>query len=392
MRVDSASYHPERDTLSTAAISTARACRGHFTLAQTAAADLLDLAHLALITGDSALTRQAADRYVTAIPGATQRRWALFAVDTMYFNAKPIRLAEAEATALRLDSLGAPAAPQRAEAYRLLRGYAEQRYDVPRLERDAVAEVHACLQLSKADQDAGAGCTLSEVAADLLYTELYKDPQMALAHTEQLLKGVGLRDADWKAFGMALHMARLDWAMAQIGKPVPPLQTLATPQPVHWVGAGADSAQHVWPVPGKVSIYLRGSSTLDAPENMALWRRLGAKYGSQLSLTIQVAARGSFHDGPPLTPVEEAARLATFYRKQLGVPATVVVAEPAIEQLPPPDGRIIRGEVAFEKDPFYQSAFLLVDRSGKLLLGFPMGAPKEEESMLDAWLARAVGR
>jgi hypothetical protein len=391
-RVDSAAYQPEHDTLSTVAIATARACVSHFTLANTARVNLLDLAHLALITSDSAKTQQAADRYVAGIEDPIRRRWALFAVDTMYLNANPTHLAEAEATALRLDSLGAAAALQRNVAHRLLLDYARRRYDVPRIEREAVALVHACLQLTKADRSEGGNCATGEIAFDLLFVELYKDPTTALAHTEQLLKGAGLPAREWDGFVLVLHAMRMDWGMAQIGKPVPPLQALATPQPTHWAGGkgggGRDSIPRVWPVSGRVSIYLRGTQ-FDRPETMTMWRRLGEKYGAQLNVTIQVTARGSFHNGPPLTPAEEAARLATFYREQLGIPATVVVAEPSIEQLPPPDGRITRGQAAFEKDPYYQSEFILTDRAGKILLCLFNGVP--DDPVLNAWLARAVG-
>jgi hypothetical protein len=381
---DSAAYQPERDTLTSAAVAFARRCLVRFPMTTAAPADLLDVAHLALMAGEDTAARQAADRYVAAISDPVRRRWALYALDTMYLNARPMRLELAEMAVARLDSLGAVAALPRNQAhYRLLKE-AQRRFNVERIEHEGVALVTLCSQLSAEDR-LETPCYGKNAAWAIFYAEIYEDSHVAIERTIQLLKRAGYRDSN--QFLDVIHRIHYDVMISQIGKPVPSLVAQ------HWVGAPGSA--RAWPVPGTVSVLFRGGSLTDGgnsgdnPESLTLWQRAGKKYGDQLSITVFRATEGSFRDGPPLTPAEETARLGRYYREELGLPVTVAVEETPVTQLPPPDGRLLRGKAASFTHPFYGMgvAFVLVDRAGKLILTLP-GRP--EEPVLDAFLARAI--
>jgi hypothetical protein len=304
----------------------------------------------------------------------------------MYLHASPMRLVEAEAAVAGLDSLGTAAALQRNQAHKLLMAEALRRFDVERMGREGVTLISLCSQLSQADRqdDLNEGyCHEREAAMVIFYAELYKDTHGVIERLEQRLKGA--KYPEWDYFRKVLREAQLDWLLAHVGQPVPPL--LAQ----HWVGE--KGSVRAWPVPGKTSVYIRGgliAGTTDGGlQDLAMWQRLGKKYGDKLNITILHTAAGSFRDGPPLTPEEEAGRVGKFYREELGLPVTVAVEEPPITKFPPPDGRVFREKPESRKDPYYEKDFLLADRQGKLVLTLRLNMP---EPMIDAWIARTIAR
>lgn len=376
---DTLLYNPERDTVTSAAAATARRCGARFAVSTVPVSELLDLMHVALLAGDDAQAQAAAERYVASVSDAVQHRRALYAVDTTYLKAKPMRRAAAEAITARLDSLGPVAALQRFRAHFKLGEDADQRYtDIPRLQREALATLNAYTQISRVDRnDMDAGGPMNAMGW-LFEVELYRSPKDAIARTEALAQSAGFTET--AAFGAVLHGLRLDWAVQQIGTTIPPLVAQ------HW---NPDSSEHRWPVPGKVSIYLPGNRK-QGPELYALWKHIGRRYGDKLNITIMEATRGYFREGDggrPLTPAQEAVRLGTFYRDELGVPATLAVEESPVRVLP--DGRRLTGAASFESNAYYRMAFILTDQTGKILLLSPGGL--SNEAQIDAWISRALG-
>jgi hypothetical protein len=179
-----------------------------------------------------------------------------------------------------------------------------------------------------------------------------------------------------QAFQQEAHRLKLDWVLDQFGSPIPPLHA------TYW--KGVENNASVWPVPGKVSIYLANWDP--ALRDLGMWQRIIKKYGSKLNVTVMRKTEGYFHDSPPLTHADEAVRLAKYYHDELHLPVTVVVDTAAVQVLP--DGRRISGAAPFEEDDYYHWGFILTDRAGKIMLMFP-GAPDERE--LESWIDQALG-
>jgi hypothetical protein len=377
--LDTTPYTPEQDTMSSTARATAKACGTRFTVTGVPPSELIDLMHLALVQGNDSQAAAAAERYIATFSDPEQRRWALVDVDTSYFYAKPMRLAAVESIIARLDSLGAVAALQRGIVHNLLFHYAQQSYDVPRIKREAIALMNAAHQLQGRDLKDRARRSSMNPLLTLFLLELYQSPTGALERAIHAAQPAGLSPETVNMIRAAIHTLKIDWALAQIGKPIPSLNAS------YWPGT---SSARKWPVPGKVSILIHGDPSWD-PETAAMWRRLIHKYGEAINVTIMCQTRGFFHDGPPLSPTQEAERLNTFFRTDLQLPVTVVVDTTTTQRLP--DGRRMQGQASFEQDPYYHWGFIMTDTAGKIVF-LGMSEPTNSEKGLQAWIDRALGK
>jgi hypothetical protein len=173
------------------------------------------------------------------------------------------------------------------------------------------------------------------------------------------------------------------WFVEQIGKLINPLTA------TFW--RGVDSSAHTFPVPGKISLYINNvSACSDRPLWwIAKWKRVAHKYGSRINMTVVCKTQGYFHDGPPLSPVQEADRLDRFFGDDLQLPVTLAVQETPVQQLP--DGRRVHGKAPYEEDQYYRYSFILTDQTGRILL---IGDPDNwrlGSKTLEAYLDRTLG-
>lgn len=379
--LDTAAYAPERDTMPTRAVTMARACGAQFDAQHVPANTLLDLLHLSLIAGNDAQAHAAAARYIAGVQDPVERRWALYALDTTYLHAKPMRLAAVESVTAQLDSLGPAATLQRGMAHGLLYDDARLRYDTTRLRREALATLALTPQLTPQDHGDRDARTETLPIFDLLLLQLLHSPKDAWAQTIQLVRPTGY-PLDTPFLEAVPRILRLDWMSQQLGQPIPPLHVQ------YW--RGMDSRAHRWPVPGKVSIYLRLGPSLELAD-AAMWGRIMRKYGSALNVTFIDKTHGYFRDGPPLTTTQEADRVATYFLDELHLPVTLALDTAQFQRLP--DGRRIDGPAAYEQDPYYRSPFILADPSGKIAFMipgvFPGGLP---EGAIEAWIDHVLAR
>jgi hypothetical protein len=394
---DTSDAFSKGDTLRTSTVALAKRCGARFAVDQVPESELLNLMHLAFYEQDNTTVAAAAARYLALPRKAEAQRWALYAVDTAYLNAIPKRIPEAEAIAARLDSLGPTAAGVRGDIHWLLLKIAERRFGDPGaadlMARHAEGVLRAAKDMTAANEVFGEQAPSVAAAFELWRVELFKEPKGVFERTRARALAAGMPAAHWDTLMMVMHDQRWDWMAKQIGTPIKPLTG------VYWAGT-TDSARRQWPVPGVTSVYLRALQ----PENeatprsvwyeieaqrMGMWRRLLAKYGSAVQVTVMAVAEGSFRNGPPLSPQQEAEALAKFYQQAMGAPVTVALADVQVTELP--DGRRIRQKSALVQDPFYGLQFMLADKAGKVAL-LSNGRVGMSEPMLDLWIGRETRR
>jgi hypothetical protein len=350
---------------------------------QVASSNLIDLMHLLLIAGNDDQARVAADRYVESVKDSIHRRWVLYDIDTTYLQARPMRLAAAEMITARLDSLGRAGALQRSMVHWLLLLDAQERWDVERYRHEALALLLIDSQLSDEDRTdrevelGGGGFT------SLLAAELYQTPQDVSGAFDRVVRtaqSAGYQDIATLRTWLE-GQPELQWMFAQHGRLVPTLQA------DYWTGI--DSTARTWPVRGKVSIIANLREwQLTNPAWASSWRRIARKYGKAVNITFMYKTAGYIGDSPPLTPSQEVARISKLILDDLQLPVTLAIDTPSVQRLP--DGRIQRGEVAFEQSRYYRGGFIITDSAGKILF---MIQPNEHalEALIDRALVRYPG-
>jgi len=371
---DTAAYAPDTDSLPPRAAAVARACGKQFTPAGVAERELLNLTRLALLRGDAAVARSAADRWLAMVRGPAARGRALLALVDAYLTNRPMHRHEAEVLTARLDSLGPLAALSRDEAHGALWLDASLRFDVPRLTEHGVASLALdghVPDIEKHDLTQGSG----NIVYGLIDAEAYRSPATTIERVMQFA-----RQANYKFQGTPEEISGIigGW-ISPIGQPVPPL-----PLPF-WFGPHADSS---WAIPGKVSLVL-----VESPENFSyshdfgLLHRLRARYGDALNITLVCKTKGYVRSSPPLEPAQEADSISNYFRKYLGLPVTVGVEQTPFERLP--DGRRVDGPAPTDaQGGRYGFGSVAADREGKGILMYG-GA---DEAMLYAFLDRVIPR
>jgi len=368
--VDTAIYDPDHDTVSSNAVDIARRCGAKFTPANVAQRELLSLVHLSLLAGHDDVARAAADRWASLVTDPNEKGWAMYSTVAAYVSAHPSRFVEAERVVARMDSMGTAAIAPRINAHSLLLVDAGQRFDVPRIEREAVATLKIDGLLAGEERNDvlyGAGNALF----DILWAELYRDPQHAVASVMQLAHSAGYR---WATDTMTVKNY-LTTIVTPIGHPPPGFT------PKFWFGAhGTES----WPVPGKVTMLLpEPSPGISGYRMYAIIRRLHKKYGDALNMTVMARTEGYIHDSSPLTPAQEADSLRSYYHDFLKLPVTVGVEEMPFQRLP--DGRRVNTATAMDQIQLYGFGPLLVDQSGNLVI---LG--ERSQAALEAFIDKAL--
>jgi hypothetical protein len=371
-RLDTARYAPERDTLPTPAVLAARRCGERFRVGDVPQRELLSLVQLSLMAGRDTVARAAADRWLSLIPDPDARGWAMYSLITTYVNMRPSRFAEAERVMARMDALGNAAIAARINAHGILLQDAEERFDVPRLEREAFAALRFDPQLVGEDRNDvifGAGNAIFSI----LWAELYRAPNAAVDHVMQAAHDAGY---PWATDTVTVRQY-MSTIIAPIGHAPPPLPA------TYWYGP---HGQNNWPVPGTVSLIMPAPQPgAGSYQRYALIRRLHQKYGDALNITLMAKTVGYIHDSPPLEPAQEADSLRRYFQDYLGLPVTVGVEETAFQRLP--DGRRVNSPVPIETIGLYNFSPIVVDQQGNILV---MGV--QSQAGLEAFIDKALHR
>jgi hypothetical protein len=353
-QLDTAPYAPERDSLPPAAITVAQQCGDHFRVPDVAQRELLSLVQLSLMTGRDTVARAAANRWLSLLPDPEARGWAMYALVQSYVSARPSRFDDAKQLVAQMDSLGTSAIAPRINAHGVLVHDAEERFDVPSIEREAFAALRLYPMLvgeTRNDVTFGGGSAVFSI----LWAELYRAPGTAVNRVMDMASQAGYRwPGDTTTVRQYMHTI-----VAPIGHAPPPLSAQ------HWYGP---HGQDNWPVPGKVSLLMMASpdGSVFAYSRYALIRRLHERYGDSLNITLMTKTAGYIRDSPPLTPEQEADSLRQYFQGYLELPVTVGVAETPFRYLP--DGRRANGPVAFETIGLYGYGPVLVDQQGNTLI------------------------
>jgi hypothetical protein len=360
-----------------AAVDVARRCGTRFRPESVPVEELPNLMRLALIAGNDAEAETAARRYVASFGDTARRLWALYDVAKINFDAVPPRMSAVEVAIARLDSLGKAAALQRLMLAKDLMEYMRITYDTTHIESHALAVLRLRTQVTGRD-DEDIDARGANTTPDIFLRELHHSASLAIPRTAELVTQTGSPFAN--VLAPLLKASGWDWAVAQIGKPVPPLSAS------YWI-PGASGVRE-WPVPGKFSLVQNLGTSCDhiSLQWTAQWKRLLHKYGDALNITLICSTQGYFRNGAPLTFEQEAERIGHYVHDQLHLPATIAVLKSPLDTLP--DGRRIRQPAQLEHGDYYRWQTILTDEVGKIIF---IG-PNASEEGIKEWIDRASAR
>lgn len=358
--------------MSAANVALLRHCASHFAAAATAPRELYNLVSLSLMLGDDQRADSAAGRLVAAAATTKARAQILLRLMISYLRVPPpqggddaSRHRRATRFEQQLMALGVAAWNQQltAKLYR----YRDADADAPKhWHWNGAERIHDALAILQ-------WCdALPSVVRDSMLHQLSLS---GMDMGRQLLEAKGTEDpAHLAAFGDSLRAASPTFAtwgggyipqelalFRLVGAPAPP------PRHDFWFNT---RDQSVWPRPGVISLLVEeGQGTLNF-HDIAVLRRLAARYGEQLDITIRATTAGySPHSGPQ-TSAEEAVSDSAYFLgtlKLLQLPASLMVVASQFTTLP--DGHV---EVNYRREPGWEHArTLLVDQQGRVLVASP---------------------
>lgn len=358
------------DTLPTGAVTIARTCGARFTVASTASDELSALFQLALMAKDDdraqhILTRQ----LLLAKKPALQDHIRQEAIDA-YLAAAPARIVEAESLTRHIDTASPAAYETRLTAHESLLHFAEQTWDLPRMQREA----HQMIVASDSISPRALSPNITQ------HIEHAWIARLKLLYIEQPDSLVGVAGRVKQRFSELTDSTRssappfnrwtaqqfLGWALpysgAQYdGAPPPPMKA------TYWF----PRAPTAWPPGhGRVSLVIYGGALPNQcvrndydilgtdVESVthglcgALYTYLPqwiAQYGDSLSVTLISQTQGHAVRSVTLSPAAEADSLNWFFHRYLKLPVTLGVVMDSIWRLPSVgvDGRRIYIDTAF---------------------------------------------
>jgi len=117
----------------------------------------------------------------------------------------------------------------------------------------------------------------------------------------------------------------------------------------------------------------------------AMLRRLHAKFGDDLNITIMTRTYGFMGGSAPLSVAQEVDSIRHYYLDVHKLPVTVAVVETQFDRLP--DGRRIDRAMPAEQTMLYQFGAVLADRDGKTV-----AYGLSQEAAMATYIAREIAR
>lgn len=394
---------PEDDTLPTAALATAQACGGRFTLANTPSAQWRDLFVLSLLEGKDTLAKTVLTKLLAEAGSSASARGDLLLWATeRYLAVKPARLAAAEAVVAQLDAMGQGSAvwAQQQSAHDAMFKFALLYSSWPLMERYGAAWI-AFARDRLAGPQPGVTLLVSiyrqllegafveapdsvSAVANRLRTE-FSTPVAQQILTTACSKGGGVIGPEICHLGL-----NGSTPIAQIlSATLPGYMRIASPAPrLHadfWFPPpGSSPGDTIRPVQGPMSIIYRWVGTEREPgagceemfENCRnqtnVLKGLLDRYGPRLAGTVVVDASGFTVLHVPASPAEVAQSYRWYFQQFLKLPVAVAVRmRPVAERRPPPDGRIVYSDTTSYRDVYSRNLVVIVGRRKQILYQVP---------------------
>ena len=342
-----------KDTLEAGAtVALTRRCGSRFTAAGARPDQLEDLFELAVQQQNDSLARAVVARAIQT--GAAGKQNLIMTI-TAYLQARPPRLAAAEALIAQIDAQRVDAVPLRVALRGQLLRFWMERGDTTRSRQVAAGMLVLEHKLPSADRLPllAVGQPLFQAYQTLLTLAFLAHPTSPTAlaglRTDYAAAGGTASLSPTLDFGLPLTAtreqldsvgalpSRSDQALLENQKVLPPFHA------DYWFPATADTLQ---PRPGQVTLYLTMPTAADAPR----LRRWLARYGAQGLHVVYVIPTHGYPQlynhwdiggtaRQPWTPATEAKVYAQYIQDYQQLPVTVAVQTTQVQWRPAPDGR-----------------------------------------------------
>jgi hypothetical protein len=343
----------EEQPLPPVVLRAARACATHFEPSTVPVGELRTAVRVYVMIDDTARTAQTMRRWLALKPDGFSRGRALFELMSAYFDARPLRAADMLATAARLDSLPRDADLWRVEANNLLAQYWTQHYNLQNIVRagEAAAKAYARLPASQT----GVGYP------PVLFATVWAGQALLDAYGPTVLDTI--RRTAKATFHDATPEQIDEMVRTLIGSRAQVMK-YGTVMPALDAAYKYDlDGRPQRPAPGHAMLLYRFDPNCETCQaHYAELRRLAARYGDTLEITLVAQTRGFLPGTGVLSPAEEAPAIRKYTRDILALPFGLL-----IEDVPPltaVDGRKFPGKTVF--DQTYGDQVAILDREGKL--------------------------
>jgi hypothetical protein len=315
-------------------------CGSRFTLDNTPPESWSALYRISLMRGDDAgaaviLDRQLAHITQTSLP---QQAAILNTALDITLDVHPVRAATADGLVARLDTLPDVPVRLRLMAHAAVAQYALTVLDTARLRHHAAAIDR---MLDGLTPEVRRDFSVQQLIARMpLYRTVAAAGMLrdsgAVTFTRRLLK------SNARASGVPAGSAAQ--AQAPVG------EHAATLEGTFWYHRVGNTPH---PAPGKPSLVvfdLRHDCAYNrCASSYAVLRRLGARFGDTLDVTLVAQTQGFFAERRPQQPAQEAEAIRHYVFDQLHLPGTLVVEQTAFTVRPDPDGRRFNAATANQR-------------------------------------------
>jgi hypothetical protein len=377
-------YDPALDSVPTPVVRAVRQCATRFSVASVAPRHLLDLAQLYLWTQQDDLAHQAIDRLFATMSSrpATDRGWVRYLWTVRLLHAFPSRLEAARQSLVQLDALGAPVALWRLFAHEQFAEYAVTVNDRRGADAEARAALAASHQMTRDDRVDWVG-TIGKAYETLTIPLSLTSPTTALAVLDTAIADLTPLRPDGSP-----EQARLREGFINDRTPIAAMGKGGF-APLHadrWYGITGDTLR---PQRGQMTLLLTLGTSCSGPcyPLFAVINRLHAAFGGRLEIIVLTSTVGYFREQLVPSPMVEADSAGSYYRKFIGLPATIAVENTPFHYIA--DGR--RRNERTRNQQVYGALGrpgVLLDRDG--VVRWLGSVEPEQEAMLTAVIREAL--
>lgn len=392
-----------------AVAAAARRCAARFVEPETDFADHAKLVPLYLMAGRDRDAATLIERWLASLPDTASRATRTAVVDSavrMYMNAKPARLAAAEALLLHLARNGASRIERLRIYYEMMeKGMHKGDSVLARRYAQMVVAVADSLtreERQSAERRSGFGSMLFDVM-------------------QVLIGAQPLLDSLQKSTAAFAALERTVWAqtlgMRPEAFPMPVGEQAPAIEADFWFPG--EAAEYRWPRSGRVSLIVfldcrvpPRAGDADPPGSGpcgkigSYLRFLDRRFGSKVDILVVSHTHGYLGYAPPPDPATEAQWMNRWVQSWVPT-ATLAVARSSFWRLPAPDGRVVGRDIANDiaysfrgrfplkgggPEAYYQQRYttrsILVDQDGVVVWMSGLGVAIEISDMIDALLRR----